>query len=238
MGKFVTIVLACALVLSTSCGSNKAEREKVKQAYTESLKDSIKNVEQEIESDEHRLSALDNNIGGMLHNFVPVQNSREVEGYMIVDGWQDRYPLSTTGLVARMTVNQQLELIATLKGKTFDRIEVRTPEETLASETVPYDQALNYRRDGLTTVMFSGTRADSIARIIAENELNQVQVIYLEGDGTRGEWTIPQDFKKMITTTSLFASARREQIMLEAKVRMLHEKIKLLRAHIDRDSVR
>ena len=83
--------------------------------------------------------------------------------------------------------------------------------------------------------LFYGARADSIARLISDNALNDVRVEFIE-NGVRGNWTMPGDYKKMVSATWMLYSARRDQIRLEGRIKMLHEKINLLRAHIDRHS--
>lgn len=224
-------IAAALLTLLPACGGNK-KGEKMKADYSAALNDSIKSNELQITECENRLKDLTDNVNVWLRDFTPVNNPREVEGYSIYNGWQDRYPLQKTGLIARISENEQLELIAALSGGQFTSIKIETPTEVY-SDTVPHDQALNYKRDGLNTVMFSGARADSIAKAIADNELNTIKVVFIE-NGPRGSWTIPEDYKKMIAATWMLYSTRREQIRLEGRMKMLHEKINLLRAHIDK----
>ncbi len=230
MKKYLYILLSTLFLVA--CGGNKTDKEKARNEYGNALNDSIKTAEDQIEEANSRIAVLNDEVNTWMRDFTVVNNTREVEGYYIFNGWQKRYPLSTTGLVARIAENEQLELIASLKGATFNRIEVMAPTSSVGSDIVPFDQALNYRRESLNTVMFSGAKADSIAQLIADNELNTVKVVFFEGNSTKGNWQIPEDYKKMIMSTWMLYSSRHEQMKLEHKVVMLREKINLLRAHL------
>lgn len=237
MNKILYTLIAILLVLP-ACGGNKADREKARNDYKQALSDSIASASTSIDECNNRIAILNDQMNNLLQDFSIVSNPREVEGYYILNGWQKRYPMQTTGLVARVSENEQLELIATLKGSTFDAIEAVGPTSSAVSATVPHDQALNYRREGLTSVMFSGAKADSIGQLIANNELNNIKIVYLEGNGkTKGNWQMPQEFKNMVARTYALASARKELRSLERRVVMLREKINLLRAHLDSSAV-
>lgn len=226
---------AFLLLLLPACSGGKGDKGNAKEKYAASLNDSIAQAEKEISECEIRLKQAGDSANVWMRDFTPVKNPREVEGYMIFSGWQNRYPLQSTGMVARINENEQLELIAALAGGRFTSIAVTTPYGTAFSDTVPHDQAMTYKRENLNTVMFSGARADSIARLISDNALNDVRVEFIE-NGVRGNWTMPGDYKKMVSATWMLYSARRDQIRLEGRIKMLHEKINLLRAHIDRHS--
>ncbi len=235
LNKLNSTFLLLIMLSLASCGGGKADREKAKANYAAALSDSISASEREIEECEVRLKEAGDLANQWMSDFTPVNNPREVEGYLIFNGWQDKYPLNSTGLVARINENEQLELIAALSGSQFTSIIVESGTHSAASDTVPHDQALNYKRDNLNTVMFSGARADSIARLISNNELNDISVVFIEG-GVKGKWKMPQDYKKMISATWMLYSSRRDQIRLEGRIKMLHEKINLLRTHIDKHS--
>ena len=105
------------------------------------------------------------------------------------------------------------------------------PSATAETSVVAYDQALNYRANGMNTVMFSGDEADAVAKLIADNELNPITVTFLNGGKTTGTWKMPNDYAKMITMSYLLYSSYREQKALELQSMKLGEKLKLLREH-------
>ena len=176
----------------------KAEREK----WEASLPDSLKAVERQTDSIKAELQALNNSFDAMVHTFEYVDNPREVEGYYIAGAWKTVYPLKSTGLVARITKNEKLELIAALAGGAyFDRIRVETNGQTAETSVVPHDQALNYRMTGLNTVCFSDSAATSCARLIAENNGNDVKIIYLEGGRQTGAYSYPKQAQSVMMST-------------------------------------
>lgn len=232
MKKAAILALATGLIMSGGCAKKNESGKKAAETYQETLKDSIKSLTTEIDSCDMVASSLSDQVNNLLRDFTAVNNSREVEGYTIFNGWEKRYPLKSTGLIARINGGEQLELVAALTGGVFDRISVTADQETLSTAVVPNDQALNYRRDGLTTVMFTGEEADAVARLIADNELNPITVTFLNNGKKTGSWHIPGDYAKMIAMTSMLYSAHKEQNALERKSVLLSEKVKLLRRHL------
>lgn len=222
-------------MLLASCAGGNADREKAKNDYKNSLADSIASAERQIDSCENEIKVLTDNVNTWLRDFTVVDNSREVESYYIFNGWQNRYPLQNTGLVARISNGERLEMIAALKGATFNSVRGESGEQSAETAVVPHDQALNYRREGLNTVMFSGAEADSVAQLIADNELNPVKIVYLENGKVKGSWQTPEDYKKMISATWMLYSSRSRQMKLEGYMKMLCKKIEILRAHKNRE---
>ena len=216
-----TIIKVCAvasipLVLASSLGCRRhneakervqAERDK----WEASLPDSLKAVERQTDSIKTELQALNNSFEAMVHTFEYVDNPREVEGYYIAGAWKSDYPLKKTGLIARITKSEKLELIAALSGGAhFDRLRVEANGQTAETSTVPYDQALNYRMTGLNTVCFSDSAATSCARLIAENNGSDIRIIYLEGDRQTGSLSYPQkDQSTMMSTWNLYEVSSR-----------------------------
>ncbi len=233
MNKILSFFLPALLL--ASCAGGNADKEKAKNDYKNSLADSISAAELRIDSCENEIKELTDNVNNLLRDFTVVDNSREVESYYIFNGWQNRYPLQNTGLVARISSGERLELIAALKGSTFNSIRVESGEEAAESAVVPHDQALNYRREGLNTVMFSGAETDAMAQLIADNELDPVKIIYLENGKVKGSWQMPEDYKKMVSATWMLYSSRSRQIKLEGYMKMLCKKIEILRVHKDRE---
>lgn len=221
-----------ALLLASCAGSN-ADKDKAKNDYTNALNDSITAIQRDIDSCQNKMQAMSDIVNNWMRDFTAVENPREVEGYYIFNDWQDRYPLQSTGLVARISNGERLELIAALKGSTFNSIMVESGNESATTAVVPHDQALNYRRDGLNTVMFSGVEADSVAQLIANNELNIIKVIFLENGKVKSSWQMPVDYKKMVSATWMLYSSRREQMQLENRITRDNMKIDILRTHID-----
>ena len=242
-----TVIRICALLcipltLASSIGCRRrneakervqAEREK----WEASLPDSLKAVERQTDSIKAELQALGNSFDAMVHTFDYVDNPREVEGYYIAGAWKANYPLKSTGLIARITKNGKLELIAALSGNAhFDRLRVEANGQTAATSTVPYDQALNYRMTGLNTVCFSDSAAASCARLIAENNGSDVKIIYMEGDRQTGALSYPKQAQSvMMSTWNLYEVssriARDERMipMLAKKGAIINQKIESLK---------
>lgn len=229
MKKLLYISLAALMLLG--CARKNESGKEAQKSYRNALNDSIRKISMEIDSCHDMAATLSDKVNNLLPEFRPVEKAREVEGYMIYQGWENRYPLMQTGVVARLSANRRLELVAVLKGGEFDRIRVNVPSATAETETVVHDQALNYRQNGLNTVLFTGAAADSVARLIADNELNPITVTFLNGDKATGTWKMGNENAKMITMTYLLYSSHVDQLRLEKRSLLLGEKLKLLRLH-------
>ena len=242
-----TITKVCAilcipvlLAVSTGCRRKNEAKERVqaeREKWEASLPDSLKAVERQTDSVKAELQALNNSFEAMVHTFDYVENPREVEGYYIAGGWKGNYPLKSTGLVARITKSEKLELIAALAGGAhFNRLRVQAGGQTAETSIVPHDQALNYRMTGLNTVCFSDSAATSCARLIAENNGSDVKIIYLEGDRQTGALSYPKQAQSLMMSTwnlyevsSRIARDERMIPMLARKGAIISSKIESLK---------
>lgn len=223
-----------ALMFLSACVSRTNDGEKARADYAQSLEDSIKIVKAEIDSCDQQIQIKREQISEWMRDFTTVANPREAGSYMILTSFKNHYPLSSTCLAARINDNNQFELIGALAGKAFDNIVVQGPSVSAASAVVPNDQALNYRTPALTTVLFTGEKADSIGELIADNELNPLTVTFMQGSSAVQSWKISAENAKVISYTYLLFKETRELNRLERRVPMLNEKINLLRLHKDK----
>lgn len=230
--KHIAPILALAILSGASCQLKKPEaaEERVKWLY--SLNDSIAVYKASIDSASSALTALQTEIGEMIVNFDHVSNPREVEGYYIYKGWKGRYPLKTTGLVARITEDEGLEIIATLKGGVFNCISITAGDESIMSNIVPHDQALNYRTAAYNTVCFYGENADSIAAMISDNMPEKIEVTYLNGKKT-GSLILPSDEKEMIAATWQLYHSQKDSHKLEKDIPLLSRRIDVCRRMLE-----
>lgn len=223
-------------VMLTAC-SSREKRVSLSDSYAEwnkSLQDSVDNLKSSIDSCTQNIDILHDQINVWLRDFARVDHSREVEGYTIMSGWEKKYPPQSTSLVARISENEALELIAVYQGAPFTSISVSASGESASTESVKQDQALNYRRGNLSTVLFTGSKADSVAMLISNNELNNVTVTFLNGKPV-GSMNLPVANKKMISYTWQLYKSQQEVKRLEHTLPLLNEKIKLLRATIEKN---
>lgn len=236
----IKVALAGAVVfpavMLTSCGGGN-KRPSLSDSYAEwnkSLEDSVENLKRDIDSCTQNIDILHDRINVWLRDFTRVENSREVEGYTIMNGWEKKYPPQSTSLVARISENEGLELIAVHQGSPFTAISVTVAGESASTESVRQDQALNYRRGNLSTVLFTGTKADSVAMLISNNELNNITVTFLNGKPV-GKLDLPVANKKMISNTWQLYKSQQDVKRIEQSLPLLNEKMKLLRATIEKN---
>ncbi|MDE6560402.1 MAG: hypothetical protein K2K75_03375 [Muribaculaceae bacterium] len=245
MGKKIKRILGVSalvffMLASGACKRKNEAKERVqaeREKWEASLPDSLKAVERQTDSIKAELQALNNSFEAMVHTFEYVDNPREVEGYYIAGAWKGNYPLKSTGLVARLTKNEKLELIAALAGGAhFDRLRVETNGQTAETSVVPHDQALNYRMTGLNTVCFSDSAATSCAKLIAENNGSDIKIVYLEGDRQTGVLSYPKLAQSvMMSTWNLYEVTSRisrdERMipMLAKKGAIINQKIESLK---------
>lgn len=229
-------MVLCAL-LAVSCSNGtpvKNDNNKSQENYKKSLSDSIEAVKNEIDSCNEQISLLRNNASEWLRDFSTVANPREAGAYMIMTSARNHYPLHSTGIIARLNDSGQFELIAALSGKPFDCISITSGVHTATTAVVPNDQALNYRSEGLTTVAFTGAEADSVGKLISENQLNPLTINYLNGGGTVQSSKVNNSEAKVVAYTYMLYDLDSQIKRLEQRVPLLQEKMKILRVHRDK----
>ena len=228
-----SLMTTAALIALSGCGNSKqTEAEQQRQKWLDSLNDSVALYQKQIETTTAQLSDVQNEVGRMVGDFDYVSNPREVEGYYIYKGWKGRYPLSVTGLVARVSEDERFELIATLSGTHFNQIAVSSDGETVSSDIVPHDQALNYRAGNLDRVCFTGDKADSIGMLIAQHESSAITTAFLEEKRTAG-FQLPADQKQMVAATWRLYDMQKKAHLLEKEIPRLSGKISACRRIMD-----
>lgn len=224
---------AVAYLLLPSCRVKTPEAVKERENWLLSLNDSIAKYEKERSEVEVQLQEAREKVGGIVGYFDYVNNPREVEGYYIFNGWKGKYPMQKTALVARVTEEERFELIATLTGGQFNEIGVMSAGETVSSDIVPHDQALNYRAGNLNTVCFYGAKADSVGEFIASHSTGEITVVYLNGKKT-GSLLLPSDEKQMVARTWELYAAQRHLHSLEKELPRLSGKIAACRKMLEK----
>lgn len=234
--------MACGLgvgimVMIGACSRKNEAKERVqaqREAWEASLPDSIKAIESQADSLRNEIEVMNHRFDAMIHTFTYVENPREVEGYYMNSVWAKNYPLNKTGLVARLSKSENLELIAALSGGAhFDRIRVEANGKTAQTSTVAYDQALNYRMAGLNIVCFSDSAANSCASLIAENNDGNVKIVYLEGDKVSGVCSYPKQDQSIMTSTWDLFETRRTISRDERMIPLLAHKAAIIQTKID-----
>lgn len=218
---------------SSAVKKQKEKSEEMNNEYVSELRDSAKNLEKHIETSAALLEELNTLTNKMLEEFTRVDNPRQVEGYYILRSMAPNYPLQSTGLAARMTLGEQLELVAAMRGAKFDRISVTSNGKSVDSDAVPHDQALNYYDGSLNTVAFTGAAADSVAKFIADSDNSHVVVTFNEGGKTTGRVTLNPSAINMVTKTWELYAARTRVGELEKEIPLANRKLELLRDRID-----
>ena len=226
---FIGSILAVAACTPKEKSDKAVERER----WIESLNDSVALYKSQIDSATSRLEELHDNVGLMLQDFEYVNNPREVEGYYIYKGWRQRYPLQGNGLVARISKDEGLELIACHKGAPFTSVALSGGDgAAVETEAVAHDQALNYRRGDLTTVCYYGAKADSVAMYISDNQAQKLTVTLLNGKAC-GSFTLSQDAARMISATWQLYSSQKQCERLEHEIPLLNRRIDTCRRILD-----
>lgn len=233
--KYIIPLIALA-ILSSACRRNEA-KERVRaerEAWEASLPDSLRAVEHQIDSIRNEIQELSKRSEELLPAFDYIENPREVEGYYIAKAWTPSYPLKSTGLVARLTKGENLELIAALGGGSyFNRISVEANGETAETSVVPHDQALNYRMSGLNIVCFSDSAANSCAELIAASNGGDVNINFYDSDKKTGSIKYPSTSQSIMSDTWNLFETRRRMLHDERMIPMLAKKGAIITSKIE-----
>lgn len=233
----ISIASLAILLCVSACGHRNEAKEKVlaeREAWEASLPDSLRIAEAQQDSLRAQIEALGKSVNEMLPSFRYVDNPREVEGYYMANGWTSSYPLSKSGLVARLTKGEQLELIAALSGGAhFNSIRVQAGDVSAESSVVPHDQALNYRMAALNTVCFSDSAATECARVISQNADHDVIITFLNDGKLTGKISYPEKDKELMRLTWNLYEARRKMAHDQLMIPMLAKKAAIIQQRIE-----
>lgn len=236
--KTLPVIALLSLIFFAACGGEKrTSAADAHDAWLLSLNDSIDTLRRQAEQTNAEITRLHEEVDSLLLGFERVDNPRYVEGFTIYRGWAGKYPLKTTGLVARVLESGELELVAALNGGRFKALSVEAGSDQARTADVPFDQALNYRAGNLNTVAFSGGKTDTVAMTVAMNPDVDVTVTFLDGSKVAThKLTAPE--KEMIATTWRLTDAYRRARLLERELPLIQQKIMIYeRKATPRDSL-
>lgn len=237
--KSKNIGIAFLLILLMTSGACKKLKTpdalKEREEWISSFKDSIDACKQNIEISELQLQDINKRISSLMNEFAYVSNPRQVAGYYILKDWEKKIPLKTTGIYARLTEENTLELIASLTGANFEQISVESEGDRIESAIVKHDQALNYRQNNLTTVCFYGAATDSIAVFIYGYKGSKIKLDFIQGKSVKNI-DIPGDEKAMIAKTWELFEAQQEIKLLEKEIWISSKKIDAYRVMLEKEN--
>ena len=144
--------------------------------------------------------------------------------------------LNSTGVAARVLKSEGLELVAALSGARFNTLRAMSGNESAETDRVPADQALNYTAGGLTTVAFSGAKADSVAMLISRNAASSVTLQYLNDGKIAKSISLTDLQKQWISQTWQLCSMQKEIHSLENSMLLSGRKLQILNLTLQRQS--
>lgn len=228
------LFLLCLLPACKGYDGTKAKEDR--NAWLTSLSDSISLLTKERQQDSLRLEELHQRVGETIADFTTVSNPREVEEYYILKSFRSAYPLNSTGVAARVLKSEGLELVAALSGARFNTLRAVSGNESAETDRVPADQALNYTAGGLTTVAFSGAKADSVAMLISRNAASSVTLQYLNDGKIAKSISLTDLQKQWISQTWQLCSMQKEIHSLENSMLLSGRKLQILNLTLQRQS--
>lgn len=178
------------------------------------------------------IASLDSSINRLSSHFTKTSNPKLVENYIITNDFVNYDTESNTGLIARITESNEFELIATLRGGSFNQIMVSDAQSAVKSSVVNYDKALNYKIGSTNIVAFKDAKSDSIGRLISDNEDANLKLKFIN-NSTSQSVSFSAKQKAMISRTWQYYNAIREKERLERQSLLLTEKAKILETRIN-----
>lgn len=234
--KSVALVAMLSLLASCAKRNEKSSYAEKYDSWIESLNDSVAQLSQSRQLAEDSLTMMYSAVDSMSKSFSFVNNPKEVEGYSILSSYRGNYPLVRSGVAARYSKGENFELVAALVGGTFTKLNVATAAGTVATSSVPFDQALNYRTGGINTVLFSDSLAYEVGRLVnkARENGDAVKVTYLGGSNKTIALS-PTDVD-VIARTWRLAATRKYIRDLEHRLPIMSKKIDLCRRKMEEAS--
>lgn len=233
----LTLGIFSFLLLSAGC-RDKSRKEAIaaeRENWENAIKDSLSVFEKRLEETEKALPVKREEVSRLLGEFTFIDNPREVEGFYIYTPLAKEYPLTGSGIAARLSKGEGAEVIAALSGANFEAIRLSAPDgESVASESVPYDQALNYRAGGLNTVAFTGHQADSLLLFAADHSGEPLTLTYLNPAVVKSVKISPSQ-QTALETTGRLVRERKAMLQMEGEIPMLSRKIQHIKGRISEE---
>lgn len=216
--------------------SDEGKPSEVEQFNPTAILDTLIATRHEQSENSKRVSMLRARVDSAITHFTQVAKKREVAPYYILTSERRSYPLTSTGIIARITEDMQFELVAALSQQKFDAIRIindNAKGKSVSSVVVPPDQALNYTsNDGLTVVAFSGPLASPLGEFVAENNGSSLSVEYLMNGSLVKTLPIPDTRKQCIASTWQLASSRKLLDSLERRQMFYSRKIEIIHMNL------
>lgn len=232
----INIVFSALLLLATvSCSpdSKKPTDAANKHAqWVNSLSDTLIKVRQEMSDNIMLIASLDSAINKLSSHFTKTSNPKLVENYIVTNDFVNYDTESKTGMIARITEDNHFELIATLKGGSFNQIMVSNGQSAVESSVVEYDKALNHKIGSTNIVAFKDAKSDSIGQLINNNEAANLKLKFIN-NSTSQSVSLSAEQKSMISRTWQYYNAIHEKERLERQSLLLSEKAKILETRIN-----
>lgn len=231
------VISASAVLSLSSCKKVKTPQSALEhEQWIESLNDSVRRYQSEQDKINAEIPQLNDKIKGLLEKFSFVKNPKAVEGFYILKPWAGKFPLTQTAVIARITEDERLEVIAALTKGRFNHIRLRAGAEQFESPVVPHDQVFNYYTSEINYVTFPDSVSLDIAGFISRNRDLNINVSYLENAVT-GSLSLPQNEIQMITETLELFKLQTELKEKEKTISLYSAKIDGCRKILERDTV-
>lgn len=228
-------VIALTVLGGFSCSRVKKPAAQIeREKWIESFNDSVKIYKERSESASKEIGQLHDEATEQLKNFEFVNGSKEGTGFYIYKGWRGRMPLQSSGLTARISEKEQLEIMATFTGGIFTQMVVSDGSSKYTTHIITYDKAVANRVGDRCSVGYFGASADSIAMIVADISTNPISISYLNGK-TIGTITLPADQKNMILETYRLYQTLSAVHKMEKDISVYSKKIDIFRKMMERD---
>ena len=169
----------------------------------------------------------------VLPRMKKVENPQLVEGYWIAIDGNDPKFMESTGIQARVSEDGEFYVISEVNGANnlhHSSFSLSTPSGVKAhSDTVPFDNELNYRINNSETVTYSGENTDSVGRFAVKYVNDPIKLIFIGEDGKTKTVNLKTDQVQAIADAYLMASSLTKGKRLSAQRELLERKLQLAR---------
>ncbi|MCH5326909.1 MAG: hypothetical protein J1E29_06875 [Duncaniella sp.] len=193
-----------------------------------------------LESTDSLLTAL-SVTADSLKNFVKLV-SNPVENYYIAAGDNPGDVYASSGLRARLSLEGDFYLIATLRpgGVKATSVMVSDGAATAATATVAYDGERNDRSDGMERITFIAAECDSVGRFIFEHAGVPLKLTF-SGSSTKSVTLTPESAKRIAVLYDYASTLRRARVASVERERLSRAldmaRAQAARTYVVKDSV-
>lgn len=156
-----------------------------------------------------------------------------IEGYYVYAGTEGVDVQSTPGLHGRVSADYKLYVVASYpQHNSATRVALRSGDDQVVSESVPYDGERNARHGSCQSITFTEAQSVPLGEFMSRHREEAVQMVFIDNNGREWSYTVPEKQKKALADLFEYHDAMQRDKVLRLEQERLARQLDLVRKQI------